>query len=325
MTPKKFALAFLVLALLTVLPASAAPTGHFERTLQVSGAVTVDVISGSGNVTIRTGNATTVQINAKIHGNTGSWLFGGGNVEEKIKKIEQNPPVVQQGSTIRIGRFEDRELARNISIDYDITVPAHTNLTSRTGSGDQSISGLMSGLIAKAGSGDITLDNNAGSIRVEAGSGDIKINGVKGSLDTSTGSGNIRAENIVGEVVAHSGSGNIEIQQTGPGDVRVETGSGNIKLRGLQSGLRANTGSGDIRAEGQPGHDWRMGTGSGSITLKIPSQASFTLDARTSSGDFRIGHPVSVEEKSRGHLRAKAGNGGPVLDLHTGSGNIELD
>ncbi len=116
---------------ISAVQASAAPTGHFERTLKVSGQVDMELNSGSGNINVHTGSNDTVQISAKIHGNNNgtSWLFGSGDVEEKIKKIEQNPPIQQQGNMIVVGRVEDRELVRNISIDYDVTIPAQTKLT----------------------------------------------------------------------------------------------------------------------------------------------------------------------------------------------------
>lgn len=321
-----FGVAFFLL-ILGGRPAGAATTGHFERTLQVSGQVTLDVSTGSGNITVRTGNGTTVQVNAKIHGNNAtSWLFGGGNIEEKIRKIEQNPPVEQTGSTIRIGRFEDRELTRNISIDYELTVPAQTKLTSRTGSGDQWINGVQLPLTAKTGSGNITVDHIGANTRVESGSGDLKIDSIQGSLSAQSGSGNIRAEGVAGEMVANTGSGNIEMHQVAAGDVRVGTGSGNVRLYGVKGGLRADTGSGDIHAEGEPTHDWRLGAGSGNIRLKLPSQANFNLDARTLSGTLEIKRPVTMQgQMSRKHILGKVGNGGVLLDLHTGSGDIELN
>src|SRR5882672_6071374 len=161
---KNFALLLTVLGLATV-PLSAATTGHFERTLKVSGNVDLDVSSGSGNITVHTGSSDTVYVSAKIHAGN-SWLFGGGNAEEKVRHIEQNPPVEQVGNTIHIGRNEDRELMRNISIDYDLTVPAQTRLNSRTGSGDETISGLQLPLIAKTGSGNVTVENISGETRV---------------------------------------------------------------------------------------------------------------------------------------------------------------
>lgn len=318
-------LAVLVLMLgLGLLPAGAAVTGHFERTLKVTGPVDLDITSGSGNITVRTGANDTVQVSAKIHANN-SWLFGG-SAEDRIHRIEQNPPVEQQGNTIHIGRFDDRELQRNISIDYDVTVPAQTRLNSHTGSGDQSISGIQQPLTAKTGSGNITLNNLGADARVSSGSGDIKINSVKGALNAEAGSGNIRAQGIAGAMSAHTGSGDVELEQVSAGDVRVSTGSGNVKLRGVKGGLNADTGSGEIHAEGEPTHDWRLGAGSGNITLRVPSQASFNIDARTSSGTLKVNHPVTMQGTlTKNHVVGKVGSGGVLLDIHTGSGDIYVD
>jgi DUF4097 and DUF4098 domain-containing protein YvlB len=307
------------------LPVFAASTGHFERTLQVSGPVDLDVTSGSGNITVHTGGSGTISVSAKIHGSN-SWLFGGGDVEERIRRIEKNPPIEQQGNTIHIGRFEDRSLTQNISIDYELTVPAQTRLSSHTGSGDQLVNGLQLPLTAKTGSGNITVEQVAGDAHISSGSGDLKINGVKGSLHADTGSGNIRAEGIAGEIVASAGSGNVEMDQVAAGDIKVETGSGNVKLRGVKGGLRASTGSGDIQAEGEATHDWHLGAGSGNITLRVPPQASFDLDARTSSGTLHLNRPVTTQGTiSKSHIQGKVGSGGVIVDVHTGSGDIALD
>jgi hypothetical protein len=314
------------LAALATLPLNAATTGHFERTLQVSGTVELDVYSGSGNINVHQGGAGSVSVTAKIHSNNStSWLFGSGNVEERIHKIEQNPPIAQQGNTIRIGRFEDRDLTRNISIDYDITVPPQTRLTSNTGSGDQTISGLQLPMTAKTGSGNITVERVSAETRVSSGSGDLKIDSIKGVLYAGTGSGNIHALDVAGDVFVNTGSGNIEVRQSAGGSVKAQAGSGNIRLHGVKGGLRADAGSGDIQVEGEPTSDWRLGAGSGNITLKVPTQASFNIDARTSSGSLKVNHPYTMQGPvARNHIQGKVGNGGVLLDMHTGSGDIEV-
>jgi DUF4097 and DUF4098 domain-containing protein YvlB len=309
---------------LGLVQASAAVTGHFERTLKVNGPVDLDVITGSGNITVHTGAVDTVAVSAKIHASN-SWLFAG-SAEERVRRIEQNPPIEQQGNIIHIGRVQDRNLLRNISIDYDLIVPAQTRLSSQTGSGDQVINGLQLPLTAKTGSGNITVDNLGADVRITSGSGDLKIGSVKGLLNATTGSGNIRAEGVAGEITAETGSGDLEMRQVAAGNVRVETGSGNIKLHGIKGGLRAQAGSGDIQADGEPTGDWRLGAGSGNITLKIPSQTSFNIDARTSSGTLKVARPVTVQgTPSHTRIQGKVGNGGPLLDLHTGSGNIYVE
>lgn len=318
-------LVLLVLAAITV-PARAAAeeTGTFDRTLNVSGPVDLDVRSGSGDINIHVGGSNIVHVAAKVRARD-SWLMGM-SAKEKIQKITSNPPVEQQGNMIRIGRIEDRNLQQNVSIDYDVTVPAQTKVTSQTGSGDQKISGVLLPLTARTGSGGVMLDQVGADARVSSGSGDLKINSIKGTLTADTGSGNIVAQGIAGAIVAHTGSGEIELEQVAAGDVNVGTGSGNVKLRGVKGGLRAQTGSGDIEAEGAVMHDWRVGAGSGTIRLKVPAQASFNLDARTSSGTLKVNHPVTMQgTMSRNHIQGKVGNGGVLMELHTGSGDIYVD
>jgi DUF4097 and DUF4098 domain-containing protein YvlB len=319
-------LGLLIVAIsVAVLPLSAATTGHFERTLQVNGQVELEISSGSGNITVHQGGNGSVAISAKIHGNNG-FFGGGGNVEERIHRLEQNPPIAQQGNHITIGKIEDRDLTRNISIDYDVTTPAQTRLNSQTGSGDQSVSGLQQPVTAHTGSGNISIENVTGDTRVNSGSGDLKLNSIKGILSCETGSGNIRAQQITGDVTANAGSGNIEVHQNAGGSVKAETGSGNIKLYGLKGSLRAQAGSGDIRVEGEPTSDWHLEAGSGNITLRVPTQANFNIDARTSSGSLTLHHEVTMQGSlAKNHIQGRVGKGGALLDVHTGSGDIEVD
>jgi len=300
-----------------------ADTGGFERTLQVSGPVDMDITSGAGNVTVHAGASGSVYVKATIRSQN-SWF--GASASDRIHKIEQNPPIEQQGNTIRIGKTQDRELLRNISISYDVTVPAQTKLSSHTGSGDQNISGLQLAVSLNTGSGGLTVENLGADARLRSGSGDLKINSVKGVVNAQTGSGGIRAKGVGGEVFAETGSGEIEVEQAGPGNVKAETGSGNVKLYGIKGGLQVETGSGDIRAEGEPKGDWKVGAGSGSIRLKVPPTAAFNLDARTSSGRLSTNHSITAQgTASRNHIQGKAAGGGVLLDVHTGSGDIEIN
>src|SRR5258708_15908521 len=212
--------------------AAASERGGLERTLKVSsGAISVEVSSGAVHVTGNGGVNGQVHVVAKIRARD-SWFEL--SDAEKIRRIEQNPPVEQQGDTIRIGRIEDRELTQNISIDYDVTVPAQTKLTSNTGSGDQTLRGLQLPLNAKTGSGNITVENSGATVHLSSCSRALKINNVKGSVTASTGSGTIKGFGIGGEVNAHAGSGNIEFEQGASGNERVETGSGKVKLLGIK-------------------------------------------------------------------------------------------
>jgi hypothetical protein len=120
-------------------PASAVQEGHFDRTLSVTGAVDLTVHTGSGNIAVKPGDSNKVEIHATIRANH-SWMNG--DASARIHDIETNPPIEQNGNTIRIGHFDDRELEHNISVSYDVIVPAQTKLHSESGSGDETIDGI---------------------------------------------------------------------------------------------------------------------------------------------------------------------------------------
>ena len=314
---------FLAAAVLAALPLHASETGTFERTLQVSAAVDLDVISGSGNVKVHVGGNNSVRVYATIRARD-SWF--GLSAQEKIKRLQSNPPIEQQGNSIHVGRIEDRELQQNVSIDYDVTVPAQTKVMAQTGSGDQVIDGVQLSVNAHTGSGNITVTNVAAGARVRAGSGNLRLSNVNGSLDGETGSGNIRANGIAGDVTVNTGSGEIDVEQVAKGNVRASAGSGNVKLHGVKGGLRAETGSGNVTVDGEPNGDWRVGAGSGNIDLRVPSNASFNLNAHTSSGRLTVNRQVTMQGTfSRNRVQGKVGNGGVLLDLHTGSGDIQIN
>jgi DUF4097 and DUF4098 domain-containing protein YvlB len=285
--------------------ASATEQGRFEKTLQVSGGVDLQVFTRSGDVIIRSGPAGSIAITGRIH--VGDRWFNGGKKTE-VEEIEKNPPIQQSGNSIRIDYVE----RQNISIDYEITAPPDTKIHTKSGSGDQTIEGMQAGIDVETGSGDVRLSDLAGDIRIH------------------TGSGNVEAKGASGPFEARAGSGDISIEEKSKGDVRLETGSGNIEARGVDGGLRASTGSGDVRVDGTPAGDWTVKTGSGNADLRLPQQASFDLDVSTSSGSVVVDHPVTTTiqgrvEDSRKTIRGKVRGGGPEISVHTGSGDVHVD
>ena len=175
------AAALVVLFASTTLLASN-PQGRFEKTLQVNGAVDLEVLTHSGEITVRAGSSGSVSIRGKIY--VGDRWFGGRR-EDDVHAIEQNPPIRQNGNSIHI----DYVNYRNISVDYEITVPADTTIRSRSGSGDQTIEGTHGNIDVQTGSGDVKLSRLNGEIRLQTGSGNIRAHEISGAVRGGTGSG----------------------------------------------------------------------------------------------------------------------------------------
>ena len=304
------------------LPARASAEGSFDRTLQVNGAVNLDLTTGSGDIRIHVGNSSQVQISGRIK--VTNWF--GGDAEDRVKRIESNPPIQQSGNDIRIGHIEDPELRRNVSISYDVIVPADTQLRSHSGSGNQTIQGIHGSAEVESGSGDLSISNIGNTVRADTGSGAIQIEQVKGNVHAKAGSGDIHATGVAGGFEGHTGSGHIQVEQTAPGSVNVETGSGGIELTGVHGSLDANAGSGDISAEGAPTGSWTVHTGSGTVNLKVAAGTAFDLDARSSSGSITVSQPMTVQGTiARKEIHGKVNGGGVQVRVETGSGNVEIE
>jgi DUF4097 and DUF4098 domain-containing protein YvlB len=306
-TPARFSFLAIGLAVLfaSTFAAASTPQGHFEKTLQVSGPVNLEVETGSGDIVVHSGASGSVSIRAKIYVGD-HWLFGSRQTD--VSDIEQHPPVRQDGNSIHI----EKVTARNISIDYEITVPVDATIRSHSGSGNETIEGTH-------GNADVT-----------TGSGDVKLSRLTGEIHVQTGSGNVRATEIAGPLRGGAGSGDIEVQEIASGDVDLRTGSGNVSVRGIQGALRTETGSGDITAEGTQAGAWEIRTGSGNVHVRLPQNAAFDADISTSSGTLDLNVPITTTvqgrvQEGRKHIVGKAGGGGPALSVRTGSGDIHIE
>jgi DUF4097 and DUF4098 domain-containing protein YvlB len=310
-----------LLAIVIVPVFAGAAEGTFERTLKVTGPVDLDVQTGSGNITVRAGLAGTVQVHGLIR--VGMFEFHG---DEKLRTLQQNPPIEQTGNVIRIGRIADESLRRNVSISYEVTVPAETKLQSHTGSGRIELDGVRGPASAHSGSGSVKVSNIGSEVRVQTGSGHVELDNIQGEVHAETGSGSIRSTRIGGGFEGHTGSGSVQLAQTAPGNVRVRTGSGRVELENVKGSLRVSTGSGGITAQGEPAGRWDVETGSGNVHVRLPSQAAFEVHARTSSGSISTDHPVTVQGSYNKHeLNGMVRGGGNFLDVRTSSGDIRIE
>ena len=302
-----------------------AAEGKFERTLQVTGSVDLDVTTGSGGIDIRTGGSSVVQVYGQIRAGN-DWRS---NAEEKVRYLTANPPVEQTANIIRIGRIENEAYRNNVSISYEIVVPEQTTVRLKTGSGSERIASVHGPVDASTGSGSITMSGIGDEVKAHTGSGGIQIDGATGRVEVSTGSGFIRAERISGSIAARTGSGSMVLDQVpgGNGDLDVEasTGSGRIELSGVHGSLHASTGSGGITASGYPAGDWKLSASSGSITTHLDAGAAFDLYAHANSGNITVDYPVTVTGALGKHeLRGKVRGGGSLIEVHTGSGSIAI-
>lgn len=295
---------FLVVFLFVPVSLLARAEGHFDRTLPVSGAVNLDLTTGSGEVNIKTGSSNQIEIHGTVRSGNDWW---GGDAESAVRSVESNPPITQSGNSIRVGYNLPEDAKRHVSISYEVTVPPDTSLQINTGSGEISVEGVRS------------------QARMHTGSGGIRVRDLGPQSRLETGSGSIRADAVAAPIYAGTGSGSIQADLTGTGDVDVHTGSGSIEVRGVNGGLRARTGSGHITVDGAVRGPWQLHAGSGGVRLALSSGEGFDLNVHTGSGSIHSDLPITVQGTfGRHELKGSVRGGGPEVEVSTGSGDIEI-
>jgi DUF4097 and DUF4098 domain-containing protein YvlB len=266
----------LLLALGT-LPALAAES-TFERTLSVSGAVTLHISTGSGYIHLKPGPDNQIHIFGRVKSN---W----GGSEEQVREVAAHPPIEQTGSIVRVGG--NGENLHNISIDYEVQAPARTFLD------------------ASSGSGDVSDDGVGVNARLNTGSGTIHATGLKESFTVGTGSGDIYAEQTgSGDVTARTGSGSIELKNVS-GGVKADTGSGDIKLSGQPKAdwhIRTGSGSVELWADRSP-FTLDASTGSGDVKTDREMVVQGSIEKHHVSGKINGGGPMVRVSTGSGDIR----------------------
>lgn len=305
--PNLWLLSVGVIALVSLAASAQDASGSFDRTLNLTGPARLDVRSGAGSITIRRGAADRVHVTGRIT----VWpraFRSSADARDLVQRLESDPPIDVSGNQVRIGYFGRDADGEHVSISYEIEVPTGTEVASRTGSGNQDVSGV------------------GGPTEVHTGSGNVVLRDVGGPVVARTGSGSIRAEAIAGAFDGQAGSGSIALTQVEPGDVSATTGSGSVSLRGVRGALRAHTGSGLIDVQGEQKGAWDLESGSGAIRIDLPDDAAFDLDARAGSGGVHTSRPLTIQGSiDTHHVVGRVGSGGPELHVQTGSGRVTID
>jgi DUF4097 and DUF4098 domain-containing protein YvlB len=296
-----------------------AASGAFDRSFTVTAPIRLELSNASGNVTI-TGSADN---EVHVHGDVRSSGMGFESPQKRLDAIVGNPPVEQKGDTIRVGK--DLSKIHNVSIAYTIEVPHDTEISTQVASGEQNISNIR------------------GPVKVDSASGSIKVNGVERQTTLNTLSGSIDAQNIGDDLRASSASGSViaskikgdvrisalsgETQIIGPGGrVDADTASGSVEVQGATRDVKAHAVSGTVNVQGNPGDTsyWDLKTTSGVVHLGVPTDANFRLSAEAVSGQIKTDVPIVIEEQGKHSLRARMGNGGGRVEVHTISGEIRV-
>jgi DUF4097 and DUF4098 domain-containing protein YvlB len=259
--------------------------GAFERTLTVTGRVSLDVSTHAGVIRVVRGEAGVVQIRGVVRARS-SFFITWGDLTGRMRRFESNPPITQDGNAIGVGDVTDRWLLRGINLLIEITTPADTEIRALADSGDIRIEGVDGPVECETDSGEINIASIGSDVRASCDSGGIHIRAVKGSVDARSDSGHIEALEVEGTIDAKSDSGDIRLSQTMVAPICAQADSGRIRVRLAGSG-------------------------------------GYSIRARTDNGRIDL-PPMTSQRLSRHQLEGDVRGGGSVVDLETDSGDIEV-
>jgi len=294
-------------------------TGSFDRTLTVTAPIRLELTNASGDVSITGSGDNQVHVHAQVR----SSGMGFGNPQQRLDEVVKNPPIEQRGDTIRIGK--DISRVHNVSISYVIEVPHDTEVDTSVASGSQTIVNVRGPVKVNSASGSIRVDHIDRQTQLTTLSGSIDAQNIGDDLRASSASGSVTVAKIKGDVRISALSGTTQISGPG-GRVDADTASGTVEVQGATRDVKAHAASGRVDVQGNPGESsyWDLKTVSGVVELGVPSNANFHLTAEAISGQIKTDVPIVVEEQGKHSLRARVGNGGGRVEVHTISGEIRV-
>jgi DUF4097 and DUF4098 domain-containing protein YvlB len=294
-------------------------SGSFDRSLDVSGPIRLELSNVAGDVSI-VGSA---DGKVHVHGDVRVSSFGFGSPQKRLDDILARPPVELKGDTLRVGK--ETTHMRNVAIAYSIEVPRDTEVNSASVSGSQSISGVSGPVVAESVSGTVRAQDIAHEVRLSSTRGSVTVENCGDDVHANSESGAVVVSNAKGDVVAHSRSGDVEVRKPG-GRVDADTASGTVDVHGSDGDVKAHATAGRVTVQGNPSKNnyWDLKTVSGSVNIAVPASASFHLSAGAVTGQISAQVPLMIEEQGKHSLRARMGDGGGRVEIHTVSGAIEV-
>lgn len=293
--------------------------GSFSRTLDVAGPIRLEVTNAAGDIVINASADGKVRVKADIRASGFSIV----NPQKRIDELIASPPVEQKGDTIRIGK--DLAHLRNITVSYTIEVPRETEVSTTVVSGSQTVRGVRGPVKVVAVSGSIHVEQVDHYAQLSTVSGSIDANDMGDDVRASSASGKVTVSNVRGDVNINVLSGATRVAKLG-GRVEATTATGAIDVQGAKSDVKIHAASGRVIVQGDPGTNsyWNLNTVSGAVQLSVPKSANFHLSAEAVSGEIRTDIPIVIEEQGKHSLRARMGDGGGRVEVHTVSGEIRL-
>jgi hypothetical protein len=314
-------LALVVAASLTSAVPALAQRMPFERTIDATGIVTLDVLTERGAIEIAGGEPGKIVVSGAA--TVRVWWNTPPNALALAREVAANPPIEREGNVLRLRPPADARTSDALTVNYRVYVPPGVTVVTVTDSGATSVRQVGGPVSVRTQSSAIDLWRVERSATVRTGSGAVTADRIDGDLSITTSSSRIMARDIRGSLEVRTQSGAVDAGLTGTGSADVRTGSSAVRLTGLRGGARVETQSGRIAVDGAPGAAWEIVSNSGSVELEMAPRSAFTLDAVSRSSNVSVNGAEVQGTVSKRSAVGTVDGGDRIVRIRTGA-TIEI-
>lgn len=260
---------------------------------QATGHATVSVTLSGGEVTVRAGDSSEVEIELEaLRDNEATRKAIASARVEMIDSGGGHEVIVS------LGKSNGFSIGRGPQVGVRVSCPNGSDLRIESSSADLETKGRLGAVEARTASGDVSLEE-VGSADVATASGEVEVRDAQRSLGIRTASGDVSVDRCLGTLSVNLVSGDLSVGDAAAGFV-VGTVSGDVEIRAAGGGpMQINSVSGDVEVAIKQGE--RLYIDASSLSGDLSSELEFEasppvgsdaqvreLSIRTVSGDVEI-------------------------------------
>src|SRR5688572_3894549 len=241
------------------------------RRFNIGASGQLDLEALSGDVTVRRGSGRelVVEIVRDSRGTSDATAKAG---LDAIRAVSE-----ERGGRVTIKTVYPNQRGRSeysVNVDYIVSAPASTRISTRSISGD------------------VVVDGIDGELSVNSTSGDVKITDAARLMSATTISGEITLMNVGAEGLLEASTASGEILATGVKARRLslQAISGGVTARGIEAGdVKLGCISGDVSFDGEltPRGRYEFSSHSGNVLIAIDGRVGFSFEGSAFSGSVR--------------------------------------
>ncbi len=258
---------------------------RFERNFRVTGRPDISVVNEFGSVRVRPWNRNQVRVRADIIARAPEAAVARQLAHDTIVDAQ-----VSSGRIVIRTRYPDTRRSGQvlIQINYDVSVPARS---------------------------DLSLENRFG---------DVDVRGINGRIESVCSHGRTRVEELRGTLKVVSENGDV-LGRNLASTTRIDAQFGRVDLREMTGWTTVHSRYGPVTVSSASSEcDFQIACDSDDIELILPADADPRMDVHTTFGEIRSDIPLTVQTVGNSSTARRMSNSPQRIDLTSSMGDIAV-